>query len=303
MGIITDLLDNVDVTKEDTDELYNIFRIVPDFELPIIRFYLFKGATLIRQRVNIKEKEFHHVSDLGYPPAYCLTAYERANVPFQPMFYACCFPDDNRTKDDPPPRVIALMETSSFYKDKTSWGIERSTVSRWDVVDDLELVAMPFSTNYSKACQLISKMKEMWNKEIGKYNVNSDGMELIMYMAKEIGKEFQSNVEYFKIANFVNYLLNINEKTKDVDGIIYPSVPGAGAGFNVAIKPTVADLKTRFVGASLCHLLKRGEKAYQSVMNYTESVINGIITYKDKDVDSHESALYHSYADGLSFRN
>lgn len=45
-------------------------------------------------------------------------------------------------------------------------------------------------------------------------------------------------------------------KTKDSDGIIYPSVPAQGGGFNVAIKPNAADTKIRFVGASLCHLLK-----------------------------------------------
>lgn len=65
-----------------------------------------------------------------------------------------------------------------------------------------------------------------------------------------MGKEFKLNDEYLKIANFVNYLLNINVKTKGVEGIIYPSVSGVGAGLNVAIKPSIADVKIRFVGAS-----------------------------------------------------
>ena len=68
------------------------------------------------------------------------------------------------------------------------------------------------------------------------------------------------------IANFVNYLLNVNMKTKDSDGIIYPSVPAQGNGFNVAIKPNVADTKIRFVGASLCHLLKQRDKSYVAIM-------------------------------------
>lgn len=303
MGRIAALLDEIDVTKENTDELYQVFRLVPDFELPIIRFYLYKGASLIRQRVNNKGEEFFYVSDLSYPPAYCLTGYERANVPYQPMFYASCFPGANYADNDPPPRVVALMESSPFYKDKKAWGIERSTVSRWDLKVDLELVAMPFNAYYGRACHLISKIKKKWDEEIGKFDNNPDGLELIMYMSKEIGQEFQSNVEYFKIANFVNYLLNINEKTKGVDGIIYPSVPGAGAGFNVALKPIAADTKIQFVGASLCHLLKRGEKAYQSVMNYTKSVNNGIITYEDKNEDPQEKAVYQSYAEGLRFTN
>ena len=124
-----------------------------------------------------------------------------------------------------------------------------------------------------------------------------------MYMAKEIGKNFSSNVEYFKIANFVNYLLNINEKTRNVDGIIYPSVPGAGAGFNVAIKPESFRNKIEFVGASKCYLAKKKEKAYQIVVNHTASVKDGVITYEDKEIDPREYAVYSQYAEGNSFIN
>ena len=235
MGRITDLLDSIDVSKENTDELYKIFRLVPDFGIPILRFYLYKGASLIRQRVNLKGKDFDKVSDLRYPPADCIKGYERANTPYQPMFYACCFPGDYGSDDVPPPRVVALMETSSFYRNTSASGIERSTVSRWDLIQDLELVAMPFLADYRRACNLIKEIKSGWSDIIGQFEVNQEGLDMIMYMASEIGKSFSSNVEYFKIANFVSYLLYINEKTKNVDGIIYPSVPSAGAGFNVAI--------------------------------------------------------------------
>lgn len=242
------------------------------------------------------------VSDLGYPPADCIIGYERANIPFQPMFYACSFPDDYESDDVPPPRVVALMETSHFYRDRNAIGIERSTVSRWDIVEDLELAAMPFIANYSMACQLIKNIKDGWNNEISKYHVNPNGLELIMYMANEIGKNFSSNVEYFKIANFVNYLLNVNGKTKDVDGIIYPSVPGAGSGFNVALKPSVVNKKLIFGSASLCYLLKKEEKAYLRVMNRSVSVEKGIITYRDVEKDLQEDAICAQYS-GLDFIN
>lgn len=69
MGRIADLLDAIDVTRENTEELYSIFRMIPDIELPVIRFYLYKGAVLIRQRINIKGEEFDKVSKLGHPLA------------------------------------------------------------------------------------------------------------------------------------------------------------------------------------------------------------------------------------------
>lgn len=300
---ITDLLDVIDVIKENTEELYGIFREVNDYDLPVIRFYLSPGAGLIRQRVNKKGQDFDKVSELSYPPADCITRYERANLPFQPMFYACSFPknyDDGRT---PPPRVVSLLETSSFFRDKTASGIERSTVSRWELTKEVELVAMPFLADYSMECDVIRDIKGAWNQALQDTNVNPDGLELIEYMANEIGRTFKSNVEYFKIANFVNYLLNVNNKTKGVDGIIYPSVPAAGAGFNVALRPSVVDEKVEFIGASLCHLLKKADDSYLHVLNRSVSVENGIITYEEMAMNSAEKEMYERYAEGLKFRN
>lgn len=303
MGRITDLLNAIDVTKENTEELYGIFRMVEDYNLPVIRFFLYSGSGLVRQRVNKKDEEFNKVSELYYPPALCITRYERANLPYQPMFYACSFPGDYDDGKNPPPRIIALQETSSFFKDKASCGIERCTVSRWEVVEDLELVAMPFLADYKMPCDMILQIKNAWSQGLQSNVVNAEGKELIEYMADEIGKEFKTNVEYFKVANFVNYLLNVNEKTQNVDGIIYPSVPAGGAGFNVAIRPSVADKKIKFVGASLCHLLKNGEQSYLCVMNETESVLNGVIKYTDKIMEEAEKNVYKTYADGLTFVN
>lgn len=153
------------------------------------------------------------------------------------------------------------------------------------------------------ACNDILNMKEEWNQALKNSVVNLDGKELIEYMAREIGKPFDNNVEYFKIANFVNYLLNVNEKTKNADGVIYPSVPAAGSGFNVAIRPSVVDEKIKFVGASLCHLLKQMDKSYLSVMNETDSVKGNAITFKKKNFDDEEAKVYKAYAEGLSLRN
>lgn len=303
MGRITDLLDAIDVIKENTEELYGIFREVNDYDLPVIRFYLSPGAGLIRQRVNKKGQDFDKVSELSYPPADCITGYERANLPFQPMFYACSFPKNYDDGQTPPPRVVSLLETSSFFRDKTASGIERSTVSRWELTKEVELVAMPFLADYSMECDVIRDIKGAWNQALQDTNVNPDGLELIEYMANEIGRTFKSNVEYFKIANFVNYLLNVNNKTKGVDGIIYPSVPAAGAGFNVALRPSVVDEKVEFIGASLCHLLKKADGSYLHVVNRSVSVENGIITYEEMAMNSAEKEMYERYAEGLKFRN
>ena len=80
MGKITELLDAINTADENTEELYKIFRLVDHYDIPIIRFYLYPGAGLVRQRVNLIGTEFYEVSELSYPPLLCVTKYERANL-------------------------------------------------------------------------------------------------------------------------------------------------------------------------------------------------------------------------------
>lgn len=266
-----------------------------------MRHTISPGSSLIRQRINKPGRNFSHIADLSYPPA-SLTPMERANLPGHPMFYACSFPSEI-TKDSPIPRVIALEETSSFMRDKSKSGIERATVSRWLVTEKIELVALPYTGTYERACPDLLQIKKEWLDAITRGIVPEEPLELVHYMADEISKDFSSEDEYFKIANFINYLLTINMKTKDADGIIYPSVPAQGAGFNVAIKPEVADRSIQFMNASVCHLLKR--EMQMSVIPVSDARVDeyGNMVFVDRIFDEKEAAFYRASSDGLSFVN
>lgn len=282
-------------------ELYNVFLYVPDFEIPIVRYSISPGSSLIRQRVNQNGKSFKTIDELYYPPS-SVTPMERANLPGNPMFYACSFPS-KITNRSPIPRIIALEETSSFMRDTTQSGIERATVSRWDVIAQIELIALPYIGTYSRACPDLLRVKEEWEKAISQGLVSHDALELVNYMAEEISKDFSDRNQYFKIANFVHYLLRINQKTRDADGIIYPSVPAQGAGFNVAIKPESADAKIRFSNASECHLLKKGMK--MTVIPVSDAIVDeyGRIAFKDRDFTPEYRAYYFDNSIGLRFVN
>lgn len=302
MGKITDALNAYDIEKGNLDELYRIFKEVDDYDIPIVRFTIYPGSGLIRQRINLRGKEFQEVSELNYPPANYLSNHGRANLPYQSMFYACSFPSENEP-NTPIPRIVSLLETSSFFKDKESTGIERATVSRWDVLETLNLIALPFWGDYNRPCQDVLNFVKAWQDIMNDSSVNPEGLELIQYMSNEIATDFSFDNEYIKIANFVNYLLNVNAKTKYADGIIYPSVPAQGGGFNVAVKPNIADAKIKFVGASLCHLLKQHDKSYVALMN--DSLVNsdGTLTYIKRVHDKDEQEMYKQYANGLNFVN
>lgn len=277
MGRITDQLNAIVSSEEKTDELYSIFRTVNDYDIPVIRFYIGAGSSLIRQRVNEKGKEYNLVKDLYYPPAINIKGYGRANLPYQSMFYACCFSLD---PDEPLPRMLTLMETSSFFKNTESSGIERATCSRWLVKDRIELIVLPFYTHYDRPCKMITEIQTQWDDAIKNADINEDAREL------------------------VDYILYVNEKTKDADGVMYPSVPGAGAGFNVVLKKESADAKIEFERSSLMYLVKNKMKSYEFIVNYSFAVSDeGVITYVPRVVTEKEKNEYEKYAEGLEIIN
>ena len=255
-----DLIDSPDKVEE----LYSIFNSIDNGIVPLVHFNLEVGTYVIRQRINNKNTEFSTISELTYPPMSVCKGYGRANIPYHPMFYCCTFADDFTS---PLPRYISILETSVFVKSKETVGIERSTCSRWDVIESLDLLALPFSTEYERTIPIIKQIQDEWESVKQEKGINNEALELVEYMSNEIAKEITNNDDYFKIANFVFYLLYINELTKEMDGIIYPSVAAAGEGFNVVLKPEAVDKKLKFSVASLCYLVKNGEKAEVDIVN------------------------------------
>lgn len=302
MGLITERLDKITTPDEEGIEaLYALFRSIKDYEIPIVRKSVYVGESFIRQRNNVKGCRFTNISELSYPPA-SMTKMGRANIDGNPLFYACSFPLEVNERN-PIPRYTSVLETSNIIWDRNMSGIERATISRWKVVKELDLIALPFIGEYSKPCSELIEVVKMWQlKCIG--SIPKDALELMLYMAREIAKEFTESWEYFKIANFVYYLLYMNMKTNDADGIIYPSVATQGAGLNVALKPCAVDNKLKFSNASICHVVKRGNDA--KVFTISDLIVDeyGLITYKDKKLeDDNSKDNYLELSKDLNFIN
>lgn len=253
-------------SSQQIEELYSIFYSIDEGIVPLIHFNMEVGTYVIRQRINNKDKEFTTISELTYPPISACKRYGRANIPYHPMFYCCTFADDFTS---PLPRYVSILETSDFVKSKETIGIERSTCSRWDVIERLDLLALPFSTEYERTIPIIKQIQDEWEVVKQEKGINNEALELVEYMSNEIAKDITNNDGYFKIANFIYYLLYINEQTKEIDGIIYPSVAAAGEGINIVLKPETVDKKLKFSVASLCYIVKNGERAEVDIVNHS----------------------------------
>lgn len=298
---IKEQLDKFEVNEENIGVLYNYFDSITGNNIPLIHFGLPKGCVFLRQRINKENELFTQIAELSYPPADCVKEYGRANVLYNPMFYGSTFGFDFRN-ELPLPRMLVLLETSTFAKDPEKSGIERSTCSKWMAQKDLNLIALPFSVEYVRPLNVIKQIQQEWEVQVKKYDGDKRALDLVKYMSDEIAKNYSNNLDYFKIAHFIYYLMRINLKTKEFDGILYPSVQAGGEGFNVALKPEVVDAYLSFEGASLCHLAKKGMDMYLKIMNYSKIVGEEII-YVDKELDLEEEKVFSEYTNGLKFIN
>ena len=264
MSDIKEQLNNIVPSDEHIGELYALFNSVSEYTIPLIKVSIDKGAYVLRQRINKSGQYYKTIAELSYPPS--VIHYGRANVPGHPMFYCCLF---TMNPENVSPRLVTLMETSEFVWDKESVGIERTTCSKWDVIEKLDLISFPFSSNYEKPIMEIKKIQEDWNDKIKDANVNEDALALVEFMSEEIAKKSSKESDYFKIANFIYYVLFINVKTKWADGIIFPSVEAAGEGFNLALKPETVDKKLKFSVASLHYLVKDKMNSRLDMVNHS----------------------------------
>lgn len=72
MGRITDTLNRITRDGEDgIIQLYELFHSINDYEIPIVRFTIFPGSSLIRQRINKKRNGFHTCLRIIISPTFC----------------------------------------------------------------------------------------------------------------------------------------------------------------------------------------------------------------------------------------
>jgi len=277
MGAVKEYLDGIEPIEDNIGRLYQLFESIADEHYPII-WYTLNTPKLLRTRINIKDESFTNICEISYPPADKV-GYGRVNVKGKPLFYSCSFAG-HEGDDNIPPRIMTLEESSAFLRDKKASGIERSTCSVWYPVGEINLICLPFLTKFDRECSQVSEIRNGWYDAMRGGRVPKSARELVEYMSVEISKDFTTPQEYMKIAHFVNYLLYFNSKTQKADGIIYPSVPAQGSGFNVTLKTEVVDSRVKCTNVAECALIKKGEKSTLIILRESKEILDdGKIVY------------------------
>lgn len=240
--ILQEMLDSGNFNSSAMDEVLSHYQDHP----AIIPYRLPAGSKIIRSSLN-SEKQFHEtVSRLNYPPSqYART--DRASLKGKPMFYGTIF--TSAYKKNAYPRIFSALETTDILRDFQRKGKVFITQCLWLPSRDLHLFSFPFSRSYTKACDEVKFQWKVWKDHL------SEGWpdvycEFSEYIGDLIAKEKYSCL-YEITASTIQFILNESTAAQDLDGVIYPSVWGAGEGMNICLKTQTVDECVHFQGASV----------------------------------------------------
>lgn len=218
------LLRNIDL--ESKDSYYEVFQLIANMYIPIDLTKQIKGSFLHRARRNTKSDKYYFKEQISYNYDYRkITEFGRANEINQSIFYASIDPQ------------TALFETSNLLREKNIHEkIERFTVGRWRVMEDISLVAM-VSNEEARRNEIIKRLYEI---SLTKSLANDETNQIRKYFSDEFAKRSNNNSNLYKIScAFFNYILSRPENKEF--GILYPSVGYEFQDINVALLPIAVD--------------------------------------------------------------
>ncbi|MDR1895925.1 MAG: hypothetical protein LBR10_03955 [Prevotellaceae bacterium] len=235
---ILDKLKTLDLEKEPVEDAKALIKELRWF--PVLAYTLGPGHAIMRARTG---SGYSYVGDLTYPPHH-KTKIGRANTKAKPMFYGTVVPADAQI-DDPiySAQLAALCEVSDLLKGYcNAENTEKITFSRWAVLEPITFLFIVPNEKLNELDPISKKLKAAHQKFVEQQQTDSmeNFVQITRFFADEFSKNVQHNHEYLYLLSAV-YSEVLTEKD-NIDGVIYRSVITKGNfGFNVAIKPIVAD--------------------------------------------------------------
>lgn len=220
---------------------------------------LHKGKTIMRARPNFNGENFFSKCQLTYKPQQFNKTFQRASTPDMTMFYGCVIPESLKHGELDNTRVIGMFEALPWLRDKTSKGFQKITFGQWVVTQDINIIAIVQHESFYNESSYTRELVDAFKNFIREYPELEEETILISdFFAKEFAKaETTHDYDYLISACFTETLVN-----NGIDGVLYPSVRVEGKGFNVAIRPEIADTSLELVVAGECSIYKNKEHTF-----------------------------------------
>lgn len=199
-------------------------RIIPSKDESGNPFHVF------RTRTHEKNEEwFFDRKDITFPPNEIVKKYARVNRPFQSVFYG----SENR--------ITSYMELVEYWAEENEIGDTLLvTIGMWEFQRDLKLLIIPKPNKEERKTDSEIGYGEMYDHFISNGKFTEIGKELSHLIFGFMFNEFMRPAKndkktYMTTSAYSNLIM---AKT-DLDGILYPSVPFGGEGYNLALKKKI----------------------------------------------------------------
>ncbi len=225
--------------------------------LPIFQYVYPAKSPVFRTRRNTKDGYFNSISEITYPKPEYIKKFGRLNKPEQSVFYC----SENRP--------TSYMELVEGWAEEIGFGETLTiTITEWILKRDLVLVMVVNPNPHERQNKYDQYHGSGFDNVMSRLN---DVQKEVAYRFFEfLSSEFynpgkKNKATYIKTSAFSN-LVMIDCKC---DGLIYPSVPFMGEGFNIVIKPEIID-KGEIVLNSAMRSQFRAEKMENGKHNFIE---------------------------------
>jgi hypothetical protein len=238
LRFLEDVRDNLEHVSYDL-----IFRAIADMRDKFVPTAIIKkGAYIDRVRVHkaltdmfYNEHDVSYIHDPEIISKY--VTYGRANREKQPVFYGAI-----ESPEIKQPRVVAYFETSPVLKELDHYDnvTELFTVSRWRVLENIEVIEMIFSDEALKVSKYAQMSLDNQLKNYKDLDLANEYEEQGKFFSNEFARsDVRPGQDYkYKITSaYANYIW---EHTP-FKGITYPSVQSRYFGQNVALLPEIVD--------------------------------------------------------------
>lgn len=243
--IINDLK-NLRLSSYPRENILNLFAQVYG-NIPIVVATVHPNRIIVRGQIYDPKADYTFESRHSYKPVELNTTYQRASVPSRTAFYGSVTSLDH-DNEEPLARVTIISEIGKILEDETVTQ-EEYVFSSWEVLDELNLVAIIQSHEYPKACNFVKEIRKDYETKF----CNFYEREFMDYIASEFAKkDIKEDYEYMISAWYSQIIYD-----SCYDGVAYPSVKMGGAGMNVAIKPESVNEKLKLIGASKFKFIKK----------------------------------------------
>jgi hypothetical protein len=216
------------------------------------------NKSIFRARQNEPEEHFYSKCQLTYKPQQFNKSCQRASTPNMTMFYGSVLPEEILEGDLDINRAVPTYEAVPWLRDKSTKGIISITYSKWNVTQDINLIAILQHGNFYDKSSYTKKLMDDYDNFLNQnIDQKEDTIAFMTFLSNEFAKEVNNINDY-------NYLISAAFTESIVkngfDGVLYPSVQLEGRGFNVAITPKVADMKLELVVVMECKAYKLYDK-------------------------------------------